>query len=302
MQISLQEGHFPLPWSLLKVTDRRSLSNQISSFSPTTADEIRPDFKIGGNPRQVQPKSDRNRKAHPGWFFRGASWAIEWAEIISGVSSQDLEKDQFFVAILAHLVGSHAANFLRQPLAALDRTLVKDWNTIVTIYQQGFRRAMRALQGIGPTDRTPYYNVLIMKIEDPVAALETIERLTQERAALYDAIARVAPAQFTFDFQSLEEFTDHAKSFLLGLVPKLAGRSFHVRLHRRGWKFDLQTPEAERLFDDFVVAATAKSGTPARITFAEPDAVIVIDTIDGRAGIAMWAHEDLVRYRLLRPD
>lgn len=180
--------------------------------------------------------------------------------------------------------------------------LVKDWNTVVTIYPQGFRRATRALQEIGPTERTPYYNVLAMRVDDPLAALEAIERLTEERPALYDAIARVAPAGVTFKFRSPEEFTDRAKAFLLGLLPKLRGRSFHVRLHRRGSKLNLQTPEAERLFDNFIVAATAKSGAPARITFAEADAVIVIDTIDDRAGIAMWPREDLARHRLLRPD
>ena len=182
------------------------------------------------------------------------------------------------------------------------RSLVKDWNTIVTIYQHGFRRAIRALQAIGPTDRTAYYNVLVMKSDDPVAALETIQRLTEERPALYDAIARVAPAQFMFDFQSSQEFTKLAESFLLGFVPKLVGRSFHVRLHRRGSKLDLRTSEAEHVFDDFIVAATGKLGAPARITFAEPDAVIVIDTVDDRAGVAMWTREDLLRHRLLRPD
>jgi len=181
-------------------------------------------------------------------------------------------------------------------------SLVKNWNTIVSIHQQGFRRAMRALQEIDPTERTPYYNVLAMRVDDPIAALAAIEHLTEERPALYDAIARVAPARYTFDFRSPEEFADRVRSFLLGVLPELSGRSFHVRLHRRGSKLDLRSPEAERLFDDFVVAATAKLGSPARITFNEPDAVIVIDTIDDRAGVAMWTDEDLARHRLLRPD
>jgi len=30
--------------------------------------------------------------------------------------------------------------------------------------------------------------------------------------------------------------------------------------------------------------------------------VIAIDTIDDRAGISLWAREDLARHRLLRPD
>ncbi len=179
---------------------------------------------------------------------------------------------------------------------------MKDWNTIVTIYQQGFRRAVRALQKIGPTQRTPYYNVLAMKASEPTTALEAIERLTEEQPALYDAIARVAPAGVTFEFQSPEEFRDRVKSVLLGLAPELVGRSFHVRLHHRGSRLNLRTPDAERLFDDFIVAETGKSGAPARIGFTDPDAVIVIDTIDDRAGIAVWSREDLARHRLLRPD
>ncbi len=179
---------------------------------------------------------------------------------------------------------------------------MKDWNTIVTIYRQGFRRATRALQKIGPTERTPYYNVLVMKADEPMAALEAIERLTAEQPPLYDAIARVAPAGTTFDFQSPEDFQQHVKSVLLGLAPSLAGRSFHVRLHHRGSRLNVRTPDAERQFDDFLVVATGKSGTPARIGFSEPDAVIVIDTIDDRAGVAMWTRDDLARHRLLRPD
>jgi hypothetical protein len=69
---------------------------------------------------------------------------------------------------------------------------MKDWNTIVTACQQGVRRAMRALQKIGPTECTPYYNVLAMKVDEPVVALETVERWTEGQPALYDAIARVS--------------------------------------------------------------------------------------------------------------
>jgi len=70
---------------------------------------------------------------------------------------------------------------------------VKDWNVVVSIYQTGFRRAIRALQELGPVERSPYHNVLMMKVEDPMALLEAVEKLTEERPALYDAISRVAP-------------------------------------------------------------------------------------------------------------
>ena len=179
---------------------------------------------------------------------------------------------------------------------------MKDWNTIVTIYQEGFRRALRALQDIGPAEGGPYHNVLVMKVDDPMAVLEAIERLTEERPALYDAIARVAPAMRTFYFSSAEGFKDSAKSIVLEWLPGLAGKSFHARLHRRGPKPELHTPDVERFLDDVIIEAIAKAGLPGRISFTDPDAVIVIDTVDDRAGLAMWTREDIAQHRLLRPD
>lgn len=32
---------------------------------------------------------------------------------------------------------------------------MKDWNIVVTIFQDGFRRALRALRALGPIERTP---------------------------------------------------------------------------------------------------------------------------------------------------
>ena len=92
---------------------------------------------------------------------------------------------------------------------------MKDWNVVVSIFQDGFRRALRALQKLGPAERSPYHNVLVMKVEDPIALLEAIEKRTEENPALYDAISRVAPAMRDFDFLSEEEFVEKAKSIML---------------------------------------------------------------------------------------
>jgi tRNA(Ser,Leu) C12 N-acetylase TAN1 len=179
---------------------------------------------------------------------------------------------------------------------------MKDWNVIVTVYQQGFRRALRVLRDVGPIERSPYHNVLVMKADDPMRALEVIGHLTDEQPALYDAVARVAPAMRTFEFESTEAFKNRASSVIREWTPNLVGRSFHVRLHRRGSKLEVRTPDAERCLGDFLIDATMKAGMAARISFTDPDAVIVIDTVDDRAGIAMWTRADLARHRLLRPD
>lgn len=177
-----------------------------------------------------------------------------------------------------------------------------DWNVVVTIYQDGFRRVRRALERLAPTQPSPYRNVLVMQADDPLDLLTAIERQTEQDTALYDAISRVAPAMRSFNFQSVDEFRENAKSILLEWVPRLAGQSFHVRVHRRRAAGDLRASEAERFFDNVILAATAQAEPPARISFTAPDAVIAIDVIDDRAGMALWSREDLERHRLLRPD
>jgi tRNA(Ser,Leu) C12 N-acetylase TAN1 len=176
---------------------------------------------------------------------------------------------------------------------------MKDWNIVVTIYQDGFKPALRELKHLG--DRaTLYHNVLVHEVGDPTALLD--QNGETKSPALYDAISRVAPAMRGFDFESEEAFEKEGKSIILEWSPRLAGRSFHVRLHRRGGKHAVRTPDLERLFGDALLAATATSGMPGSISFTDPAFVIVIDTIDDRAGLALWSREDLSRHRLLRPD
>lgn len=179
---------------------------------------------------------------------------------------------------------------------------MKDWNVVVSVYQKGFRPAVRALEKLGPTERSPYHNVLLMRVDDPIALLDALDRRIEQSPPLYDAIARAAPAMRSFDFATGAEFRERAEAIVREWSPRLAGRTFHARLHRRGAHEALKTPELERFLDDTVLAATAAAGAPARLCFKDPDAVVVADTVDNRAGMALWTREDLARHRLLRPD
>ncbi len=179
---------------------------------------------------------------------------------------------------------------------------MKEWNVVITVFQDGFRSALRALRQLGEVERGHYHNVLSMKVDDPMALLQAVEQKTVADPALFDAISRVAPAMHTLEFHSAEEFTEKAKSVVLEWIPQLAGRSFHVRLHRRGFIHELASPTAEKFLDEALLDALECRGTPGSISFSDPDAIISIDTIDERAGVAFFTREDLIRHPLLRPD
>ena len=179
---------------------------------------------------------------------------------------------------------------------------MRDWNVVVTVFQGGYRRALRPLRDLGPVERSPYHNVLVMKVDDPLTLLAAVETCTRESPALYDAISRVAPAQRAFDFQMADEFLAMAEGLIREWAPCLAGSSCHVRLHLCGLKHAITTQEMERSLDGAIVEATAAAGHPARIAFEDADAVVGIDVIDARAGLGLWRREGLIRYRMLRPD
>jgi tRNA(Ser,Leu) C12 N-acetylase TAN1 len=177
-----------------------------------------------------------------------------------------------------------------------------EWNVVVSIYQEGFRRVVRSLRDLGAVERTKYHNVLVVAAEDPLVLLEQIEQRTRADPALYDAISRVAPSMQGFAFDTAEEFEKKAIAAMKKWLPQLGGRTFHVRLHRRGIEHHLSPAHAEQLLGDALLDALKRQGTPGSISFSDPDAVIAIDTVDDRAGLSLWTREDLSRYKMLRPD
>lgn len=177
-----------------------------------------------------------------------------------------------------------------------------DWNVVVCVHPDGYRRAVRALRAVGAVAHSHFHNVLLMAVDDPLALLGEIERRAGLDPALAGAISRVAPATQCFAFRSVAEFEAGARAVVSGWLPRLANKSFHVRLHRRGLGDVLHSPDIERLVDDVLLAALAEAGTPGTISFSDPDVVIAIDTVDDRAGMALWSREDLARHPLVRPD
>jgi len=46
--------------------------------------------------------------------------------------------------------------------------MIQNWNAVVTVFQGGFKRAVRALRELGRIERSPYHNVLVMTVDNPL--------------------------------------------------------------------------------------------------------------------------------------
>jgi tRNA(Ser,Leu) C12 N-acetylase TAN1 len=177
-----------------------------------------------------------------------------------------------------------------------------DWNVLVTLPENTFHEARRILTRWGRIEPTGYYNVLVMHVVDPNAFLADFASAVAATPGLLNFVSHVVPAQRSFSFDSSEAFEREARAVALGRLSDLAGASFYVRLHRRGSKGIISTQPEERFLDEVLLNALADAGTPGRIGFSDPDKVIQIETVDGRAGMSLWTREDLRRFPFLGVD
>jgi tRNA(Ser,Leu) C12 N-acetylase TAN1 len=141
-----------------------------------------------------------------------------------------------------------------------------------------------------------------MKVDDITGMLETLRDLVTDDSRALPFLSRLIPVTEAFTFQSPEEFKSRAREMVLAWADKLRGKSFHVRILRRGFRRKLSSPEKERLLDAALLESLEKAGSHGRITFDDPDAVIAIETVGQRAGLSYWTREDLQRYPFIRLD
>jgi tRNA(Ser,Leu) C12 N-acetylase TAN1 len=113
-------------------------------------------------------------------------------------------------------------------------------------------------------------------------------------------VRHVAPVSAAFAFMTPAEFESRADEAVRAFLPLLAGKRFHVRMHRRGFKGRLAQHVEERRLGEAILAALAADGATAQVAFEDPDAVLVIETVGQRAGLALWTREQLERYPFLR--
>ncbi|MCM2358659.1 MAG: hypothetical protein NDI77_10965 [Geobacteraceae bacterium] len=179
---------------------------------------------------------------------------------------------------------------------------MREWNVVVTVHEGGFAPARRLLEQFGEVARTEFFNVLVMRATEPAGLLESLEEEAGRDPDALAPLARVVPVTHPFTFQSPREFETRACQEVSGWAPLLAGKGFHVRMHRRGFKGKLSSLDEERFLDHYLLATLERAGTPGRITFDDPDAVIALETIGPQGGLSLWTREELRRHPLLHLD
>ncbi len=175
---------------------------------------------------------------------------------------------------------------------------MQTWNVLVTARDDAFSKAMRARRPLGHVARTNYYNVLLMRVEDPRAASEVVS----SDPRLGRLLSRMVPMDRTFTFSSPVEFETAAKDAIATFVPALRGKSFHVRVHRRGFRGALSGHAEGQILATHLLEKLEADQAGGRIAFDDPDAIVDIETVGPTAGASLFTRDELARHPLLHVD
>lgn len=179
---------------------------------------------------------------------------------------------------------------------------MKDWNIVITVEEHGYREMRDRLSHFGTVDKTDFYNVLVMLAENARDTFIKIQAMWNENRGMQALLSRVMPVMHSFSFQTPDQFEDRAKQAASELIPALAGRTFHVRMHRRGFKGRLSSQDEEIFLDHFILQQLEKAGAPGKIGFDDPDCIIALESVGQQAGLSLWTRDELSRYPLLKLD
>jgi tRNA(Ser,Leu) C12 N-acetylase TAN1 len=179
---------------------------------------------------------------------------------------------------------------------------MESWNLVATTAAGKYIQALKFMAPFGIVKTTSYNNVVMMHVHDTTKLMTLLAKEWQTQGGRLLLLKRVVPVSHTFTFGDRALFVRRAQEVTLDWVPRLTGHTFHVRIHRRGFKDQLSSVEEEQILTATIIDATGKAGNCAVVNIDDPDALIVIETIGSNAGMSLWFRKDLQRYPFLHSD
>ncbi len=165
---------------------------------------------------------------------------------------------------------------------------------------EGQREALLyGLRKLARFRRGGFPNVLVATVDDPRGFLDV---LGAAPAALRASIGKVVPVDRALRFAGPDTFVDDVATGLAPWLDRLAGRTFFVRVFRRGFRGLIDSTRAEGEIGARLVAMLEARGERPKVSFRDPDVAIAIETLRDEAGVgfldrALRAAHPLVHVR-----
>jgi tRNA(Ser,Leu) C12 N-acetylase TAN1 len=175
-----------------------------------------------------------------------------------------------------------------------------EWNVLATAFMRKERHLLRFLRPYGEFKGSGFRDVIVGKVENGEAFLETLESIGREQPEKLKHLSQIVPIEKTFQF-GLSDFREKLREAIAPYVEQLENNCrFYVRVKRRGHKGKLSSLEIEQEMSAFILDALEKTGKQAQVKFEDPDKFIIVETIGNRAGVGFITRKMRERYPFIR--
>jgi tRNA(Ser,Leu) C12 N-acetylase TAN1 len=163
-----------------------------------------------------------------------------------------------------------------------------EWNVLVTAQEGSARDLKRLINQHGAFRWSRFRNVLLGRVVDAEEFFRALAAQLEKKPFAVSWLGKALPICVTFPVHP-ESFIDDLAQRLSSLVEGLKGKSFHVRVERRGHKGDLRTHEIERQMGDYLWEELQRQGGQPVVSFKDPDVVVAVEIVGATAGVAVVA-------------
>lgn len=174
-----------------------------------------------------------------------------------------------------------------------------EWNILATAFRRQGRYLLRLLNKYGEFRGSGYRDVVIGRVEDVSAFLETLENLRRENPGKLSPLSQIVPLERTFQFD-LSDFEDKLKEAISPYVEQVENSKFFVRVKRRGHKGEISSLDVEKEMDTFILETLTKAGKQAQINIEEANKIIIVETIENCAGVGLITREMKEKYPFIK--
>jgi tRNA(Ser,Leu) C12 N-acetylase TAN1 len=176
-----------------------------------------------------------------------------------------------------------------------------DWNVIVTVRAgPGHEKALlQGLKGYGEFHASDFKYVCYGRVDNLPAFLAAVQDAQQAGAVWTQYLARLVPVERTFHFDA-DGFIERLKAAVTPFAQRMGSGRFFVRVERRGMLGRLHSQEAERAVADHLIDLVAARGERLTTDFADPDWIVVCETLGAEAGVALLDRGMRMHYPFLQ--
>jgi tRNA(Ser,Leu) C12 N-acetylase TAN1 len=161
------------------------------------------------------------------------------------------------------------------------------WNVVVTSLEGQREPLVRALRPVARFRRGGFPNVLVATVEDPRAFLTALQDLHASSAIVRESLGRCIPIDRTVRFGDAATFVDEMVATIDPFVERLVGKTFFVRLFRRGFRTTMDSTRLEGEIGARLVDALKARGDTPHVRFKDADVAVAIETLRDEAGVAV---------------